>query len=135
MKLLPIAIAMGGIALAGLAQASRDVNQSQINSAGGTAIIGEIWVDNWFALSVNGVKLMEDSTAYHTERSFNAERVQFNADFPMTITFEFRDSMENDTGLEYIGSNRQQIGDAGAIALQATVLPSNWTAPNFNDSR
>ena len=79
-------------------------------------IIGEIWVDNWFSLAVNGKPLIEDSVAYNTERSFNAERVTFPASLPMTLAFEARDFKENDTGLEYIGTDRQQMGDGGMIA-------------------
>lgn len=94
----------------------RVLNERVIEGDGDTKVVAEIWVDNWFSLSVNGKTLIEDSVAYKTERSFNAERVTFNADFPMTIAFEFRDFVENDTGLEYIGSKRQQIGDGGAIA-------------------
>lgn len=94
----------------------RVLNERVIEDGGGTRIIAEIWVDNWFSLAINGESLIEDSVPYKTERSFNAERVTFGADFPMTIAFEFRDFLENDTGLEYIGSNRQQIGDGGAIA-------------------
>lgn len=85
-------------------------------SSGSRAIVGEVWVDNWFRLYVNGAPLLEDSVAYKTERSFNAERFRFNADLPMTLAFEFRDFMENETGLEYIGTRRQQMGDGGAIA-------------------
>lgn len=92
------------------------LNEQVIEGDGRTEITAEIWVDNWFALAINGEPLVEDSVAFRTERSFNAERVTFTADFPMTIAFEFRDFMENDTGLEYIGSSRQQIGDGGAIA-------------------
>ena len=92
------------------------LNERVVEGGGKARVIAEIWVDNWFSLSVNGRALIEDSVVYKTERSFNAERVTFSADFPMTIAFEFRDFVENDTGLEYIGSNRQQIGDGGAIA-------------------
>lgn len=94
----------------------RDLNERIVEGSGGTKVRAEIWVDNWFSLSLNGKPLIDDSVAFKTERSFNAERVTFNATFPMTIAFEFRDFVENDTGLEYIGSNRQQIGDGGAIA-------------------
>jgi hypothetical protein len=73
-------------------------------------------VDNWFALFVNGLLLYEDSTAYNTERSFNGERITFNADLPITVAFEFRDFMETETELEYIGERKQQMGDGGAIA-------------------
>lgn len=92
------------------------LNERVIEGGDGTQMVAEIWVDNWFAMSINGEPLIEDSVAYQTERSFNAERVTFTAEFPMTVAFEFKDFMENDTGLEYIGSNRQQIGDGGAIA-------------------
>lgn len=92
------------------------LNERVIEGGEGTKVKAEIWVDNWFSMTINGQPLIEDSVAYKTERSFNAERVTFLADFPMTVAFEFRDFMENDTGLEYIGSNRQQIGDGGAIA-------------------
>ncbi len=112
---------------------SRDLNESTVSTNGAETITAEIWVDNWFAMSVNGAPVLEDSTAYNTERSFNAERVTFNADLPMTVAFEFRDFIENDTGLEYIGSNRQQMGDGGAIAqfvdAQGQVLgvtSSDW---------
>lgn len=94
----------------------RVLNDRVVEGGGGTKVTAEIWVDNWFSLSVNGRPLIEDSVAFKTERSFNAERVTFNATLPMTIAFEFRDFVENDTGLEYIGSKRQQIGDGGAIA-------------------
>ena len=94
----------------------RVMNERQIEGDGSTRIMAEIWVDNWFALSVNGAPLIEDSVPFKTERSFNAERVTFNTDLPATIAFEFRDFRENDTGLEYIGTGRQQVGDGGAIA-------------------
>lgn len=100
----------------GLGNDATTLEERTVESAGATKIQADIWVDNWFSLAINGKPVIQDSVAYKTERSFNAERVTFNADFPLTIAFEFRDFMENDTGLEYIGSFRQQIGDGGAIA-------------------
>lgn len=79
-------------------------------------LTADIWVDNWFAMYVNGDLVVEDSVPITTERSFNAETITFTADLPMTITFEAKDFKENDTGLEYIGTNRQQTGDGGMIA-------------------
>ncbi|MBO6890612.1 MAG: PEBP family protein [Roseibium sp.] len=93
-----------------------ELNESKIASSGAREIVGEVWVDNWFKLYINGAPLLEDSVSITTERSFNAERLEFNADLPMTIAFEFRDFMENETGLEYIGTRKQQMGDGGAIA-------------------
>ncbi|MEL6298845.1 MAG: PEBP family protein [Pseudomonadota bacterium] len=92
------------------------LNERVIDGQGARQVTAEIWVDNWFSLAVNGKPLLEDSVPFKTERSFNAERVTFRADLPMTLAFAFRDFIENDTGLEYIGSGRQQIGDGGAIA-------------------
>ena len=67
------------------------MNEREIEGDGTTKIMAEIWVDNWFALSVNGVPLIEDSVPFKTERSFNAERVTFNTDLPATVAFEFLD--------------------------------------------
>lgn len=105
------------VALSGpaLAQGMRDLDEVTVEGNGADKITAEIWVDNWFALYVNGEKIVEDATPYHTERSFNAERVTFTADRPLQVAIELRDFMENDTGLEYIGSQRQQMGDGGAI--------------------
>jgi hypothetical protein len=69
----------------------RVINEREIESDGTTKVMAEIWVDNWFALSVNGAPLIQDSVPFKTERSFNAERVTFNTDLPATIAFEFRD--------------------------------------------
>ncbi len=84
-------------------------------TTGAIDVLGEVWVDNWFSLYVNGQYLTEDSVPITTERSFNAERFNFKADYPMTFAIEFRDYAQNETGLEYIGTNRQQMGDGGAI--------------------
>ena len=79
-------------------------------------LTADIWVDNWFAMSVNGALVLEDSVPITTERSFNAETATFTADLPMTIAIIAKDFKENDTGLEYIGTRRQQMGDGGLIA-------------------
>jgi len=65
---------------------------------------------------VNGEKVIEDSVPITTERSFNAETTTFASDLPMTIAIMAKDFKENDSGLEYIGTNRQQMGDGGMIA-------------------
>jgi hypothetical protein len=81
-----------------------------------TSVTADIWVDNWFEIYVNGEKVLEDSVPITTERSFNAETVKFSAELPMTIAIMAKDFKENDSGLEYIGTNRQQMGDGGMIA-------------------
>lgn len=138
----------------------------------------EIWVDNWFALYINGKKIAEDSTPFNTERSFNSQKVKFQASYPFTVGVIARDYVATDSGLEYIGTNKQQIGDGGFVmqirddksgqviagtdhSWKALVTfksplniecatsispdkdcqfskistPSNWSSPNFNDSK
>ena len=74
-----------------------------------------IWADNWFELRINGTQVAEDSVPITTERSFNAESFTFEAERPFTIGLVAMDFKENDTGLEYIGTRRQQMGDGGVI--------------------
>jgi hypothetical protein len=76
----------------------------------------EVWADNWFAMSVNGVLVGEDSVPITTEKSFNAETFTFTAAYPLTIAIEAKDFKQNDSGLEYIGKPNQQMGDGGLIA-------------------
>lgn len=113
----------------------RDVNETSLDTTGKYKIRAEVWVDNWFKLYINGKELIEDSVPITTERSFNAERFEFAADLPMTIAFEFRDFMENATGLEYIGSRRQQMGDGGAIAQFRDLASGDLLAASGPDWR
>ncbi|MEM9853912.1 MAG: PEBP family protein [Pseudomonadota bacterium] len=106
---------LAALASAVSANDPRTLGVQNVGGAGGGAITAEIWADNWFALHVNGTLVAQDSVPYETERSFNAERITFNADLPMKVAVELRDYMENETGLEYIGTRRQQMGDGGAI--------------------
>lgn len=90
----------------------------------------DVWADNWFAFHVNGDLVAEDSVSITTERSFNAESFSFEATRPFTIGLIAKDFKENDSGLEYIGSRKQQMGDGGVIvqvldASGATVAVSN----------
>jgi hypothetical protein len=80
------------------------------------SVTANIWVDNWFEMYVNGEKVIEDSVHITTERSFNAETTTFTSDLPMTIAIMAKNYKQNDSGLEYIGTNRQQMGDGGMIA-------------------
>lgn len=74
-----------------------------------------VWADNWFEMRINGAQVAEDSVPITTERSFNAENFTFEAERPFVIGLVAKDFKENDTGLEYIGTNRQQMGDGGVI--------------------
>lgn len=79
-------------------------------------VAADVWVDNWFALYVGDELIKEDSVAFNTEQSFNAESFSFQATLPLQLNLIIRDYLEDDTGLEYIGSRRQQMGDGGFIA-------------------
>ncbi|PLW75767.1 PEBP family protein [Cohaesibacter celericrescens] len=75
----------------------------------------DVWADNWFDMRINGVLVAEDSVPITTERSFNAESFQFETERPFVVGIVAKDFKENDTGLEYIGTRRQQMGDGGII--------------------
>jgi len=97
----------------------------------------EVWSDNWFALYLGDTLLLEDSVPITAERSFNAETHTFEAEYPLQLNLIAKDFKENDTGLEYIGTRRQQMGDGGIIAQitdvntgkVVAVTNRNWKAP------
>ena len=86
------------------------------NGDGKVTIHGDVWADNWFALYLGDELLIEDSVSITTERSFNAESFSFQADYPIVLNLVAKDFKENESGLEYIGSRKQQLGDGGLIA-------------------
>ena len=57
----------------------------------------------------NGELVVEDSVSITTERSFNAETKEFRSQYPLHLAFVLKDFKENDSGLEYIGTDRQQM--------------------------
>lgn len=79
------------------------------------AFTAEVWADNWFALYVNGKKIGEDSVSISTQKSFNSETIRFTATYPLTIGFVAKDYVQSKSGLEYLGTPNQQIGDGGII--------------------
>jgi hypothetical protein len=89
---------------------------STTSNAANKTFKAEVWADNWFSLYVGEVFVGEDSVPITTERSFNSETLGFNASYPFDLNFIIKDFKQNDTGLEYIGTPRQQIGDGGFIA-------------------
>jgi|SaaInlV_100m_DNA_5_1039725.scaffolds.fasta_scaffold09825_1 hypothetical protein len=79
-------------------------------------IEADIWVDNWHAVYLEDELLMEDSVPIEIEQSKNKDSFTFTAELPAQINIIARDFIENDSGLEYIGRARQQIGDGGLSA-------------------
>lgn len=111
------------------------LHKSQAETKGAVRFQMDAWADNWFAAYLGETLLVEDSVPITTERSFNAETVTFKADYPLHLNFVLKDFKENDSGLEYIGKPRQQMGDGGFI-MQLTdlntgkvvaVTNANWT--------
>ena len=103
------------------------------NGTDAVTFTAEVWADNWFSLYVNGELVGEDSVPITTERSFNAETITFTATYPLTIAMVTKDFKEDDSGLEYIGTDRQQMGDGGFIAQitdtsTGTVVATTSTA-------
>lgn len=103
-------------------------------AASETEIQGEIWADNWFEFYVDEELVAEDSVSFATERSFNAESFIFTADLPAQAAIVIKDYYQDDSGLEYIGNRRQQMGDGGLAAQfkdtssgdLIEVSSSNW---------
>ena len=95
---------------------------------GTVRIRAEVWGDNWFAFYSGDALVKEDSVPITTERSFNAEVFEFDAQYPLNLAFVAKDFKENDTGLEYIGSRRQQMGDGGIIAQFTDVVTGKLIA-------
>ena len=85
-------------------------------SATTVSFSADIWADNWFAMYVNGVKVAMDPVPITTTKSFNKVSVTFKAKYPLTVAIIAKDYVENKSGLEYIGTPQQQIGDAGLVA-------------------
>jgi hypothetical protein len=94
------------------------------NSTGSVEFKMDAWADNWFAAYLGEALIVEDSVPITTERSFNAETVTFKGEYPLQLNFIIKDFKENNTGLEYIGSRRQQMGDGGFI-MQLKETASN----------
>jgi len=107
------ALAIGLVALLSIGTTTIAAAATKVKTLSFTA---EVWADNWFALYANGKKVGEDSVPITTERSFNSEVITFSASYPLTLGLVAKDYIANDSGLEYIGSPRQQIGDGGIIA-------------------
>ena len=117
-----------------------DPNSAKVNKTTHTTMVNkshtfklEAWADNWFAAYLNQQLIVEDSVPITTERSFNAEEVTFSADYPLTINLVIKDFKQNDTGLEYIGTPRQQMGDGGFI-MQLTDISTNETVAVSNSA-
>jgi hypothetical protein len=98
-------------------------------------IEADIWADNWFALYSGDELIEEDPVRYKTERSFNSESFTFDSMLPARLSIVIKDYTENDTGLEYIGSSRQQMGDGGFMAQFSNTENDTLVAVSDDDWR
>ena len=105
-----------------------------VTAVGAETFSADVWADNWFEMRIDGTQVAEDSVPITTERSFNAESFSFEAERPFVLGVVAKDFKENDTGLEYIGTNRQQMGDGGLIVQirdaageTVTVSSAEWS--------
>lgn len=111
---------LASVLIAGCSASAGNVSTSTATpsstlSGGGTVFVADIWVDNWFSMTANGAQIAEDLEPITQERSFNAQSVEFTATYPLTLAVVTKDFMNNASGLEYIGTDNQQIGDGGFI--------------------
>lgn len=128
-RLVPLALVIGGLSACG-DDADPAASSTTVSPTGTTPTTfrAEVWADNWFALYVDGVLVGEDSVPITTERSFNAETITFTATYPFTLAMVSKDYIASDSGLEYIGTGRQQIGDGGFIAQITDVATGRIVA-------
>ena len=98
-------------------------------------IRAEVWADNWFALYNGNTLVGEDSVPITTERSFNSETFTFQAMYPLHLNIVAKDYKANDTGLEYIGTARQQMGDGGIVAQFTNVATGKVIAVTDGNAR
>ena len=103
--------------------------------AGQQTIRADVWADNWFAVYSGDRLIIEDSVPYNTERSFNKESSEFQVELPATLGVVIKDFKENDTGLEYIGTHRVQIGDGGFAAQFVDAATNQLVAASNSDWR
>ncbi len=105
-----------------------ETTSDNTSTSGAASFKLEAWADNWFAAYLDDELIVEDSVSITTERSFNAESVTFNANYPLNLNFILKDFKENDSGLEYIGENNQQMGDGGFIMQLTDTSTGNVVA-------
>jgi hypothetical protein len=104
------------VACSTTASTANGTSSNSSNTSTSITIKGEVWADNWFALYNGETLTKEDSVPITTERSFNSESFTFQASYPLHLNFVVKDYKANETGLEYIGTAKQQIGDGGFVA-------------------
>lgn len=122
-------------ALAAACSSSSSTPATPSPTAATVRLRAEVWADNWFAFYLGDTRVAEDSVPITVERSFNAETFTFEASYPLTLNFIIRDYIQDDTGLEYIGTPSQQMGDGGFIMQMTDVATGRVVAVSDSGMR
>ena len=107
----------------------------QVKASASSRFKLEVWADNWFSAYVDSNYVGEDSVPITTEKSFNSQTLGFEASYPFDLNFIVKDYKQNDTGLEYIGTPNQQIGDGGFIMQLTDTTSGKVIAVSGSDMR
>ena len=114
------ALLVAGIVSVGLLSSGQVFSATNASAKDSSGIVrtikAQIWADNWFALYSGDTLIKQDSEPFEKERSFNTENFTFPITLPAKLSVVMRDHFQNNTGLEYIGTPHQQVGDGGFIA-------------------
>jgi hypothetical protein len=92
-------------------------------------VVGTVYCDNQFTLWVNGQKVATDPVAFTPHQ---AVRVAFEWNGTSSLTYAIQcEDYASDSGYEYIGTARPQLGDGALIAefddgLGTVTAPSSW---------
>lgn len=91
-------------------------------------IRANVYADNWFMLYINGELVAVDSIAFIPH---NVISVDILPSYPMTIAVMATDNADPKTGMEYANTN---IGDGGFILKfgDGTVTDASWKAKAFS---
>jgi len=91
-------------------------------------IRANVYADNWFMLYINGELVAVDSIAFIPH---NVISVDILPSYPITIAVMAKDNADPKTGMEYANTN---IGDGGFILKfgDGTVTDASWKAKCFS---
>jgi hypothetical protein len=130
-----LAATLALLPLVSACSAASGTTAAQTGGSHTVTIKAEVWADNWFAVYSGDTLVGQDSVPITTERSFNSESFTFQASYPLHLNIVAKDYRANDTGLEYIGTARQQMGDGGIVAQFTDVATGKVIAVTDGNAR
>ncbi len=121
--------AVAGIALGFLALLLGTAAVAAVCPGAPRTVVGTVYCDNKFTLWVNGERVATDPIGFTPHQ---AVRVAFDWDGTSNITYAIQcEDFASDSGYEYIGTARPQLGDGALIAefddgLATVTTASRW---------